>query len=198
MAIDDIFSGTSLDNSKWVVENRADTTVQVSNGVLQLGSSTTHFPYLYARSDPFPATGNFQVDIRFRYARQGVCGAPIAMASYLLLAGLSQSEANARSLTAESNGMAIWLWHSLIQYRAEGERPEMPMPGQPNEWHLATVLYVGSRYYIAVDGSQVLASAPTPARPVTLWPGHPVELGTGFSCPWDILLVSQVRVQTIP
>jgi hypothetical protein len=194
--MDDFSSG--LDPAKWERENLAGTGIEVSHGVLQLSSSVSHFPYIYTRTNPFPATGDLRVTIRFRYPRSGVCGAPIAMASFFLPSGLSQDETNRLAIAAEANGVSIWLWRESANYRSGPQRPDFRLSSPNTNWTAATIEYVRSRYTLSINGVRFFESNPTGARPQILWVGQPIELGAGVECPWDTIEVNLVRVEAIP
>ncbi len=189
---------SGLDSFKWAQANTAATSIDTSAGTMRLASSSTHFPYVYSRTSPFPATGDFRVTIRYRYPQEGACGAPIAMASFLLPPGLSHQETNQMSSAAEANGVSIWFWKNVLYYRAGQTREDVNLNHTGSAWRQATVEYSGDRYQISLDGSPVYTSGPAAVRPTTLWFGLPFELEAGYNCQWDMLEISEVRVETIP
>lgn len=193
----DDFNHGRLDSSKWTYDNQRGTLLEWSHGDVRISSGAKRHAYLHTRSNPFPQTGNFQVDIRFRYLRVGTCGASVAMASFILPPGLLQDEANQQSAAAEAKGgVSIWFWHDQIYYRSGPAREDIAMPNPGTDWHDVTVKYVGGQYQIVVDGIALYTSARTTARPQALWFGYPSELLN--TCVWDTLEVSHIAVGALP
>lgn len=107
----DDFKRGRLDSSKWTFDNQRGTILAWNNEGVRVISGARRDAYVHSSSNPFPQTGNFQVDIRFRYPRVGTCGASVAMASFVLPPGLLQDEANRQSAAAEAvGGVSIWFW----------------------------------------------------------------------------------------
>lgn len=199
VVFEDDFSGPGLDSSKWIRDNNTGNTAEVSGGVLRLSSSGTRFPYIYTASDPFPASGDFRASVGFRYLSVGTCGAPIAMASFILPAGVTLDESNRLSSSAEAaGGVSIWFWHEVVYYRSGPDHPNIPLPGSYTSAHAVNVEYVGDQYSILADGARIFTSNPTAARPKVIWLGHNADLGSGHECPWDTLEVDYVKVESLP
>ncbi len=195
VAFQDTFA--RLDPFKWVVRNSDGTTVDDSEGVLHLASSTADFPYVYTPVNPIPTTGNFRVTLRYRYPQVGVCGAPIVLASYRLPEGLSHDETNRISQAAESSGgLSLWFWYNVIYYRAGTTHQDIPVSNAPSAWHVATIDYHGGVYTISIDGGPVYTSPTTTVRPQLVWLGNPFVMDA--NCQWDSLDVSTVLVETMP
>ncbi len=193
----DNFNGTSLDPSRWIVDNSTGTTVQVSGNILHLASSQPYFPYIHSRADPFPATGNFRVDLLYRFTNTATCGVPLAMSSFYLPPGLSQDQTNARSKAAEeAGGVSIWFWNGVIYYRSGPVVENIDMPGTRTDARQVAIEYTGGRYHILVNGAAVYTSDPTSARPQVLWFGLPFVLPN--ACGWDSLDISSASVTPLP
>jgi hypothetical protein len=185
-----------MDGSKWIVDNSSNTTIDLSRGTMRLASSGSHYPYIHSRVNPFPGSGDFRVTVRFQYTSTGTCGAPIAMASFVLPAGLSRADTDGLSSGAEASGISIWFWRNVAYYRAGSTREDISVNASSG-WHIATVDYVGGIYYLAVDGTTIYTSSQTTARPAVIWMGAPFDLGSGNSCQWDSLEISTVRVDSL-
>lgn len=197
LTFEETFSSPNLDVSKWVMNKPLNTTASVGNGSLRLSSSETGYPYLYTRADPFPAAGDFRATIHFRYLSIGTCGVPMAMASFILPAGVSQADSNRESIAGEANGVSIWFWHDVFYYRAGQDHLDIPLSWDFIASHEAVTEYISGRYIVYADGTKIFESAPTMVRPRVIWLGHNVDLGQGYACPWDSLEVSLVRVEAL-
>lgn len=196
------FEGNQLDSSVWGVDSVGGF-MQVGNGIVQMASSSTRYPYLYTRGDAFPNEGNFTANIHLRYDRVDVCGVGVMMTSSLVPGGLTREETSRRQRAAEENGVAIGIWQDikqgmLIWFRSGSERIDLPISGPDTHWHELRVLYSNKRYQIFLDERRVHTSSQIPHRPRSLWMGNPVNLGKGFDCPWDTLQVDSIRVESIP
>jgi hypothetical protein len=193
---EDNFNRSALDGSKWIVDNSSNTTVDLSQGTLRLSSSSSHYPYIHSRVNPFPAAGDFRLTVRFQYTIAGACGVPVAAASYVLPAGLSHADTDRLSSGAEANGISIWFWRTVAYYRAGSVREDIslyPLSG----WHTGTVDYVGGAYRLAIDTTPIYTSSQTTFRPAVVWLGAPFDLGSGNACRWDSLEVSNIRVESL-
>ncbi len=193
---DDSFDHSTLDGSKWIVDNSSDTAIDLSHGTLRLSSSISHFPYVHSRVNPFPTTGDFSATVRFQYTSAGACGVPIAMASFVLPPGLSHPDTDQLSSGAEAKGISIWFWHNVLYYRAGAVHEDISFNASSG-WHLATVEYIGGKYRLAIDNTTVYTSTQTTARPAVIWLGLPFDLGAGKSCQWDSLEISNARVEAL-
>jgi hypothetical protein len=192
----DTFNQGQLDPLKWTYENRQGTLVDLSHGSMRIFSGAKHNAYVYTQSNPFPATGNLQMDVRFRYLREGTCGSPVVMASFVLPAGLSQIDTNKQSQAAEATGVSVWFWHNVIYYRSGSTREDISIADLGQSFHQATVRYIGNKYQILLDGNPLYTSPATSARPQAIWFGLPFNLEN--TCEWDTLEVSQVTVGSLP
>jgi hypothetical protein len=73
----DHFDGSSVDTSKWVVEENTHTseyaayggTVAVSGSNVILTSEGTSFPWITSVVNPFPTLGGFELEFKFAYTR---------------------------------------------------------------------------------------------------------------------------------
>jgi hypothetical protein len=193
---EDSFDRSTLDGSKWIVDNSSDTIIDLSHATLRLASSSSHFPYVHSRVDPFPASGDFRVTARFRYTSAGTCGAPIAMANFVLPAGLSHADTDQLSNGAEASGISIWFWRTVAYYRAGSKREDISVTVSSG-WHVATVDYVAGVYRLAIDSTTIYTSGQTSARPAVIWLGVPFDLGSGNTCQWDSLEISNVRIESL-
>ncbi len=198
---EDDFGGSRLD-SKWLIENTTSS-VSVGGGILRLSSSGTRYPYVHPRDNIFPATGDFRVSARFRYARVATCGVGILVTSYMPAIpprGLTQDDNNRRISAAEQTGITAGVWQDdkqglVLWYRSGRDKADLPLSGVDTNWHEMQIRYENRQYAIYRDGSLAYMSSPTSYRPSTMWLGHPVDLGAGFACPWDTLDLDSIRLE---
>ncbi len=196
IVFEDSFDRSTLDGSKWIVDNSSNTTIDLSHGTLRLGSSSSHYPYIHSRVNPFPGSGDFRMTVRFQYTSAGACGAPIAMANFVLPAGLSHADTDRLSSGAEASGISNWFWRTAAYYRAGSVREDISLNLSAG-WHIATADYTARVYRLALDGTTIYTSSQTNARPAVLWMGVPFDLGSGNSCQWDSLEISNVHVESL-
>jgi tetratricopeptide (TPR) repeat protein len=195
----DLFNDSSLDSSKWIVNNPSGD-VLLSGSFLRLSSSSNRFPYVYPRNDPFPTRGDFRFVAQFRYVRVDDCGVGVLIMSFLPSPGTSRDVLNSQMQSAEQTGVTAGVWQGIpddmqIWYRSGNERPSQRVSSYDTASHTMEIQYVGSRYTILLDGRTIFTSSPTSARPHTIWIGHPGALGG--PCRWSILEIDAVRVEVL-
>jgi eukaryotic-like serine/threonine-protein kinase len=195
----DNFNGSSLDSSKWTVENNSNPIV-VSNGALQMASSSNNYPYIHSRYNPFPLSANFRLKYRLRYPQLSTCGVGVMMTSYVLPSGFSQNDAANFQQANEQNGVAAGIWqddHGVqIWYRSGADRVDVPVSTLDTSWHEVTIEYSDSYYKIYLDSRLIFPSLETPYRPQFIWMGHPANLGS--NCSWSSLEIDYVTVESLP
>lgn len=194
------FEGATLDSSRWAWDLGSGSAT-LSEGVLQLRSSGSRYPYIYSLADPFPTDGHFQITSRFRYSEVGICGVGVIMTSYLVPVGLTQHEAAALQQEAEMHGVQAGVWQDrenglLLWYRSGLERRDIRLGGPITVWHEMTIRYSEGRYRLYLNGELAYSSVETPYRPRVIWIGHPADLGV--SCQWGTLELDYVRVDCVP
>jgi len=196
------FDGSRLDSSRWSAANTGNP-ITVNSGILRLASSSTNYPFIYSRYNPFPASGDYRMSYRFRYTSVNWCGVGILMTSYALSPGLGQDQASSYQKRSEENGVAVGVWQDLkeglhVLFRSREDRVDVPYPGPDTAWHEMIVEYSQGQYKIHLDRTLSYTSKPTPHRAQFIWLGNPVELGAGFACPWDTLELDYIQVESLP
>jgi hypothetical protein len=200
VVFEDGFDGGAIDLAKWEIESTGHE-VAVSDGILQLASSASRYPYVHARSSIFPSDGAFRLTFRVRYAKVDVCGVGVLMTSSLIPGGLGQEEAADRQKEAEQSGVAAGIWQDStggmqMWFRSGADRADIPISGPDTAWHHVVIEYLANQYNIHLDGDLVYGSQRTPQRARFVWMGHPSDLGS--PCAWGTLEVDFVRVESLP
>jgi hypothetical protein len=196
----DSFNSNFLDTTKWDADN-TDNPFTVRNGTLQMGSSSSTYPYVRLKVNPFPSTGNFQLKYRLRYPQPNTCGVGVLMTSYIVPNGLSQNESGNLQKANEQNGVAAGIWQDnttgmQIWFRSGADRKDITV-SQPNTmWHEVKIEYIGDQYKIHLNSILIYTSLPTAYRPQSIWMGHPANLGS--KCSWSSLEVDYVTVESLP
>ena len=196
---EDLFNDSSLNSSKWIVNNPSGD-ILISGSFLRLSSSSNRFPYVYPRNDPFPPRGDFRFVAQFRYVRVDDCGVGILITSFLPSPGTPLDTLNSQMQSAEQNGITAGVWQGIsdnmqIWYRAGNERPSQRVSTNDTSSHTMEIRYSGNQYTLSLDGRTIFTSSPTSARPHTIWIGHPAALGG--SCRWSILETDSIRVESL-
>jgi len=69
------FEGTSLDPQKWIFTENTNMSgypanggsISVADGFLELSSSGSSFPFIYSAENPFPSSGDFEIEFAVKY-----------------------------------------------------------------------------------------------------------------------------------
>jgi hypothetical protein len=176
---EDQFDGTQIDTSKWLVTENTDRSgypawggkVIVSGGYLALSSNGSTFPWVRTINNPFPAAGDFAVEINLTYKIIGDSGNGIRIYSNQQTANNYDSCNNLFTLWAHDEGettgvIIIELFNKLV-YRDyyPGFKPASPP-------HMYRFEYSGGNYTVYVDNKAVATGAST-VRPTAIGVGHP-------------------------
>ena len=69
----DDFDGSSIDTTKWVVQQNVNGgsggSITVADSYVSLTSDGTSFPLVYTATNPFPTSGDFAVEFDIKYTR---------------------------------------------------------------------------------------------------------------------------------
>jgi hypothetical protein len=197
------FKASVLDTSKWT---RANSDGEMSvGGSLKLSSSTGAFPYIHSTGQVFPADGDFQFEVRFRYPNPDACGVGILLTTYDTPVGLSQSKTEDVQNAKEMNGFTMGVWQDAttgmhIWFRSAADVVEKPVYGSISnpDWHLLTIIYSNSKYSIFLDKannpSPVYESPMMLYHPEFITFGHPAVITT-CAGHWTNLEVESVSVK---
>ncbi|GIL15534.1 MAG: hypothetical protein BroJett039_07070 [Chloroflexota bacterium] len=197
----DDFDESSL--NRWDIE-ADDGILGVHQGILQMSSAGTNFPYLTTRANPFPANGDYRMTARFRYAAVKVCGVGIMLTNFTVPPRWSEERTNSYTMAQEAHGISVGVWQDdkdglYLKFRSGGENQNrISVLGTDTNWHELVITYQGARYQLALDDNIVFVSSPTAYRANAIWLGNPVELGQGFACPWDTLQIDSIQVEQLP
>ncbi len=173
------FDEGQVDTSEWVVTENTDRSgypawggnVSVSDGHLSLSSNGSTFPWVRTINNPFPATGDFAVEIKLTYTIIGDSGNGIRIYSNQQTANEYDSCNNLFTLWAHDEGettgvILIELFNKLV-YRDyyPGFKPTSPP-------HIYRLEYSNGNYTVYVD-NKVVASGASSIRPTAIGLGHP-------------------------
>lgn len=174
------FNAATLDPAIWSVAGGG--TVSLSGGQMSLSAGCGEvFPYVSTVQNPFPATGDFLIQVRFTYP-------------------LPQTGGNGFGAKGTWNnpfvfqGFAVWqdfCCGGLRMYLGDGQ--VIPIAGAPETTeHLYEWRYVSGIYYAYVDGV-LKGMAPSNYRPTGIFIGHPP---TSY-CPWTQQRTDYVHVEPL-
>lgn len=175
------FDGPTLASGVWDVAGAGSVTL--SGGQMTLSANCSEvFPYVTTVGDPFPATGDFMVQVRFSY--------PLPQAGGNGFGAKGTWNANGYVF----RGFAVWQDYccgGLRMYLGDGQ--VISLGGAPQTAdHLYEWRYVSGVYYAYVDGV-LKGIAPSSYRPTGIFIGHPP---TSY-CPWTQQRTDYVHVEPL-
>jgi hypothetical protein len=173
--IHDDFDGTTLDGSFWGLI-AADGSATVSGGLLTL-TGGTQFPIVYALTNPFPATGDFELRVRARYLQQAFCGHGIYAAAH------------------PDFGYGARLYYDSLGLRAlVGDVWPVNIAGSATAFHVYEWIVTGTTYSFYVDGNLVTTDD-SAYRPLGLWIGQVQPVGGCFSSFWGGMQIDYIYAE---
>jgi hypothetical protein len=173
------FDGTSLDAAKWTVSENTNQSgypayggsVKLTDGSLTLSSNGSSFPFIYSSVNPFPETGDFEIEISMQYTCIGDLGCGIMLSN-----GAPSLDANwhnykiitiwAHDQGPETTIIFIQFFNSTVyQIPVPGFKPSSPE-------HIYKITYIDGTYNIYVD-SIFVGKAESQQRPNMIVLGNP-------------------------
>jgi len=134
------------------------------------------FPYIWAgppsRPSPFPATGDFILEVRMKYDRISPHGCG------LRVLGWPDSDPIGDNPPTPAGEFVIHVW------------PEIP---NDLNWHTYKLTYESGQYCFFVDNSLVYGPVTSTLRPNTIWIGNPLFVHWG-AYDWSRFSIDYVRV----
>ena len=105
------FSSAIPDTQRWQIFENGGTIVPLNPG-LQLQSNSYRFPFLISQGNPFPAAGDFEVEILFRYSSATGYGTGITMGSCCPKNGAPMRDPHMLlSIWQDSRGFRVVKWN---------------------------------------------------------------------------------------
>lgn len=180
----DDFDGNALNPDKWVVDSASPSDVTVANGFMTLANSSSSFPVVTSKNNPFP-DGDFRVRIGFRYVAQGFCGD-----------GFGAIDNFWENYHGENVCRPFMLWQdSGGLYSYTGSVGGTVLLAAPEtSYHEVECTYVSGEYRLYLDGAFRASGACAP-KATGLFFGHPHPISCGG--PWSSLSVDYVEVSPI-
>jgi hypothetical protein len=171
LVFNDDFNGTSVDGSKWDL-SLGDGTAIVSGGKLTLSATTGNFPYLTAKTNPFPAQGDFLLRVGLRYASSPGAGTGIG--------------------PDWVNRGGFWVWQDYNGFSTQVGDVPVTLDYHDLTYHVFEWRYVSGTYSLTIDGNSKGTSASS-FRPTSLFIGHPPYASSG----WTSLEIDFVHIEAL-
>jgi hypothetical protein len=204
----DEFNGSSIDSSKWAVQLNTNNSgnpvfggnVQVMNGRVYLSSTGTGFPYVTAVTNPFPETGDFEVQFSLNYAYLRDLGNGL---------WITKGPFHIHQMGEWANVLQIWaddLKFGIVAFLLGNMTVVTPPPATDlTGKDLNFILdYISGQYSLYLNGN-LIANASSDIRPDTIGFGHEPADYIPFGPPgspgildnWDHLSIDYIRVDNI-
>jgi hypothetical protein len=183
------FSSATLDTQKWQIFENGGTIVPLNPG-LQLQSNSYRFPFLISQGNPFPSTGDFEVEISFRYASATGYGTGITIGSCCPQNGAPMRDPHMlMSIWQDSRGFRVVKWN----YTALPDEIFFQGKGSTSfTSHQAVIRYsADDNITVNIDGREV-TSLIASSRPDRIWLGNP--FWGEESAEWSTLTVISIQV----
>jgi len=177
------FESPSLSESLWEVSGPPP---GLENGLIYLKSNLSVFPYIYTKANPFPAQGNFFLEVSFRYRGISERGVGFVVDNVIPQVG-SGGDQNAFLYFWQDSRLPLSIFFMGTRvYAAEGSDLSS---------HILRLQYDG-KYNIFVDDKLVYTSPAIDERPSTVWFGNPSQLGSDSE--WTSFELDYIRIKSMP
>jgi hypothetical protein len=196
----DDFDGSSIDTTKWVVQQNVNGgsggSITVADSYVSLTSDGTSFPLVYTATNPFPTSGDFTVEFDIKYTRLTSWGTgfwvsqgPFVPSEDELLANILQVWAHTDE-TGPNVGAALLgkeAYKSAIQ--------KNPF----KQWESSTLtfrLQYSKNIYTLYLNGEVMLSVHSMLRADTIGFGHPplFYVPKSYPNPWTSFKINSIRM----
>ncbi|NIO48830.1 MAG: alpha/beta fold hydrolase [Candidatus Aminicenantes bacterium] len=199
LGFEDHFDGIQLDDSKWQYYGNGGY-INVSDSFVSLSSNAATFPYIYAKQNPFPETGDFFVNIKIQYSLLTLRGGGIVIGNLTPPNNISVSY-------FDSHGKEIILFlisqdsfnHLRVVFvpcrndeECEDEISVIQLGENNKALNEFQIFYSESRYKLLFNESLVFTSNETPRRPTSIYIGNPTNHGHSYT--WSSFSVDSLEV----
>ena len=196
----DDFQGSTIDTSKWVVQQNVNGgnggTVTVADSYVSLTSDGTSFPIIYSATNPFPESGDFAVEVDIQYTRLTGWGTgfwvtqgPFVPAEYELNANILQVWAH---IDETGPNVLVLLLGKQVHTEAIQKNPFRAF----NSSTLTFRLQCSGNIYTLYLNGEAIVSVNSTLRADTIGFGHPPLFCVPFPYPsqWTSFRISCIRI----
>lgn len=181
------FEGIGLDRQVWDF-TLGTGQIQVNDGVLRLTSRGQSFPLVYTKENPFPAEGNFSLNVSLRYLSAEERGTGFRV-------DVVEPDQTGQKVPGTSL-IAVWQddtsWRIL--FGPDGQR--VYAFTAPNlDPHDLEITYLNETYHFILDGEPIYVSEPTPLRPNLMWIGNPAQANAAGA--WSDLEINDISIKAL-
>jgi hypothetical protein len=164
--------------------------VTVGGGTAKFNATAEHaFPFVWrggpSLPSPFPATGDFTLQIRMAYTNLGPGGSGLAV--------LSWPDSSPQGWNPPGFGEVFYIWAD------QSSGPFTSLAGQnspavsnPSGFHVYRLVYAAGQYTVYLDGNLWQGPVSSPVRPTAIWIGNPIVVPNPIA--WTTLSVDSIAV----
>lgn len=199
-------AANTLDTSRWnLYPNSNETRIQESGGSVQLSSnSSSIFPYVLSKTNPFPTSGDFILEFGIQYTS-------VVQRGNGLVVSLTPPANNTNEVNKDRPEVyffGVWqdtdkgfnvTYNGFCAFGLPCTQPGINIynTSAPNlSYHTIRLVYSNSVYTAFVDGNKMFASPSTTNRPQAIWFGNPANQYANAS--WFSFKIDYVRVTAQP
>ena len=180
-----------IDTRGWRIFENGGNIVSLNPGLRLEQGISNQFPFLITRENPFPATGDFEVEILFRYSSVTGYGTGIAIGSCCPQNGQSVGRYPELllSICQDSQGFRLVRWN----YTAQPDEIFFQGKGSTSlALHQAVIRYLADdSITVSIDGHEVISFVAA-RRPERIWLGNPISVEKPGE--WSTLEVMSVEI----
>jgi len=212
-AFSDNFDGTTVDLTKWDVQQNVDSPslqgyggiINVSNSYISLTSDGNSYPEITCKANPFPETGDFVLQFDITYTRYGFWGTGIWVSQGPFLPNPEQLCANILHVwSTDGNTSIVFFQKTVYETLSYNYYPDyyfispLNVEQTPEDTTLNVKLeFSNDTYTLYMNGTE-LASEQSDLRADTIGFGHPPVsyVPFDFAGTWTSFKINSISVLT--
>jgi hypothetical protein len=197
----DDFDGTSIDTTKWIVQENVNGgsggSITVADSYVSLTSDGTSFPCIYTATNPFPTSGDFAVEFDIKYTRVSGWGTGLWITQGVFEPTEDGVEANIMQVWADFDGGSGPDVRAYLLGKQVFRRQIQKNSLDKYESNTFTFrLQCSGDVYTLYLNNELLLSAQSTLRADTIGFGHPpiYYVPWSFSYPWSSFEINSIRL----
>lgn len=196
---EDDFTSSPLDSTKWSQENNGGE-ISVVDGFLNLsGISTTNFPLVVSNISSIPDSGNYSIEIGFKYPSTTPWGTGIMIGNVAPSYSTSPSDADLYHFLvwqSTNDHFLVQTRHCATNLICDDARTSIYTSAVSSDEHVLKITYLDDHFELVLDGSEIedpslLSSS---RRPTKISFGNYVQTD---NLTWTSISIDYVRIYRV-
>lgn len=193
---------TSINDSIWSINNFGGQ-VTISDGLNLISNNSQYFPYITSKSNIFPTSGDFYVEVQFQYPETTYFGEGFNFGNLVLEYGHPSYTYKLSDLyklqvwQSITDNFVIQTFHCSSNESCDSSPTVVHRSTPNNAQHTFLLKNINGISEIFIDGTEIEANPiqNTNWRPTVFWIGNPYELSTNQN--WTDIKIKKIETGTL-